>query len=285
MASLKEIKSRITSVNSTMKITSAMKMVASAKLRKAQKNSEAFIPYQQKLESMLCNFLSSEENFTTPFAEQRKLEKVAIVVLSSNSSLCGAFNSNVIKELDKTLVSYKNLGKENILLFPIGKKVCDYCRKVGYDIQDLNYLIDSPQYAPTIEFADRLMNLFLEKKVDRIELIYQHSKSTSTQQLYHQCFLPMSLKVENLTKNAADYLVEPTKTLVLQDLLPKVLRLKIYVALLDSYAAEQAARTVAMQVATDNANDLLQELTIQYNKSRQQAITNELLDIIGGSQS
>lgn len=285
MASLKEIKSRITSVNSTMKITSAMKMVASAKLRKAQKNSEAFIPYQQKLESMLCNFLSSEENFTTQFAEQRKLEKVAIVVLSSNSSLCGAFNSNVIKELDKTLVSYKNLGKENILLFPIGKKVCDYCRKAGYDIQDLNYLIDSPQYAPTIEFADRLMNLFLEKKVDRIELIYQHSKSTSTQQLYHQCFLPMSLKVENLTKNAADYLVEPTKTLVLQDLLPKVLRLKIYVALLDSYATEQAARTVAMQVATDNANDLLQELTIQYNKSRQQAITNELLDIIGGSQS
>ena len=285
MASLKEIKSRITSVNSTMKITSAMKMVASAKLRKAQKNSEAFIPYQQKLESMLCNFLSSEENFTTPFAEQRKLEKVAIVVLSSNSSLCGAFNSNVIKELDKTLVSYKNLGKENILLFPIGKKVCDYCRKAGYDIQDLNYLIDSPQYAPTIEFADRLMNLFLEKMVDRIELIYQHSKSTSTQQLYHQCFLPMSLTVESLTKNAADYLVEPTKTLVLQDLLPKVLRLKIYVALLDSYAAEQAARTVAMQVATDNANDLLQELTIQYNKSRQQAITNELLDIIGGSQS
>lgn len=285
MASLKEIKSRITSVNSTMKITSAMKMVASAKLRKAQKNSEAFIPYQQKLERMLCNFLSSEENFTTPFAEQRKLEKVAIVVLSSNSSLCGAFNSNVIKELDKTLVSYKNLGKENILLFPIGKKVCDYCRKAGYDIQDLNYLIDSPQYAPTIEFADRLMNLFLEKKVDRIELIYQHSKSTSTQQLYHQCFLPMSLTVESLTKNAADYLVEPTKTLVLQDLLPKVLRLKIYVALLDSYAAEQAARTVAMQVATDNANDLLQELTIQYNKSRQQAITNELLDIIGGSQS
>ena len=149
----------------------------------------------------------------------------------------------------------------------------------------MNYLIDSPQYAPTIEFADRLMNLFLEKKVDRIELIYQHSKSTSTQQLYHQCFLPMSLTVESLTKNAADYLVEPTKTLVLQDLLPKVLRLKIYVALLDSYAAEQAARTVAMQVATDNANDLLQELTIQYNKSRQQAITNELLDIIGGSQS
>ena len=285
MASLKEIKSRITSVNSTMKITSAMKMVASAKLRKAQKNSEAFIPYQQKLESMLCNFRSSEENVTTPFAEQRKLEKVAIVVLSSNSSLCGAFNSNVIKELDKTLVSYKNLGKENILLFPIGKKVCDYCRKAGYDIQDLNYLIDSPQYAPTIEFADRLMNLFLEKQVDRIELIYQHSKSTSTQQLYHQCFLPMSLTVESLTKNAADYLVEPTKTLVLQDLLPKVLRLKIYVALLDSYAAEQAARTVAMQVATDNANDLLQELTIQYNKSRQQAITNELLDIIGGSQS
>lgn len=285
MASLKEIKSRISSVNSTMKITSAMKMVASAKLRKAQKNSEAFIPYQQKLEEMLQSFLLSEDNFTTSFAEQRDLKKVAVIILSSNSSLCGAFNSNVIKELDKTLIEYKKLGDDNILLFPIGKKVYDFCRKSGYNVQDLNYLIDSPKYIPTIEFADMLMNLFVEKKVDKVELIYQHCKSTSTQQLLHQCFLPMSLDTEKETKVHTDYLVEPNKTLIIEELLPKVLRLKIYAALLDSYAAEQAARTVAMQVATDNANELLQELTIQYNKSRQQAITNELLDIIGGSQS
>lgn len=285
MASLKEIKSRISSVNSTMKITSAMKMVASAKLRKAQKNSEAFIPYQQKLEGMLYNFLSAEEHFTTPFAEQREVKRVAIVVLSSNSSLCGAFNSNVIKELDKTLNIYKELGTENILIFPVGKKVYDFCRKSGYKIPELNHLIDSPRYAPMVDFADELIQLFLEKKVDKVELIYQHCKSTSTQQLLHQNFLPMSLDTKDKVTSSLDYLVEPNRSLIIRDLLPKVLRLKIYVALLDSYAAEQAARTVAMQVATDNANDLLQELTIQYNKSRQQAITNELLDIIGGSQS
>ena len=207
MASLKEIKSRISSVNSTMKITSAMKMVASAKLRKAQKNSEAFIPYQQKLEEMLYNFLSAEEHFTTPFAEQREVKRVAIVVLSSNSSLCGAFNSNVIKELDKTLNIYKELGTENVLIFPVGKKVYDFCRKSGYKVPELNHLIDSPRYAPMVDFADELIQLFLEKKVDKVELIYQHCKSTSTQQLLHQNFLPMSLDAKDKVTSSLDYLV------------------------------------------------------------------------------
>ncbi len=285
MSSQKEIKTRIASVSSTMKITSAMKMVASAKLHKAQKNSETFVPYQRKLETMLRNFLSTETTFTSPYAEAREVRRVAVVAVSSNSSLCGAFNSTVIREMNRIIDAYKPLGRENIVVLPVGKKVYDACRKRGFEVENLNHYIDNPQYEAATEFADRLMELFVGGKVDRVELVYQHCKSTSTQQLVRTEFLPIKLETgADGAALAADYIVEPSKREILDELLPKVLRLKIYAMLLDSYAAEQAARTVAMQVATDNANDLLQELTIQYNKSRQQAITNELLDIIGGSQ-
>lgn len=285
MSSQKEIKTRIASVSSTMKITSAMKMVASAKLHKAQKNSETFVPYQRKLETMLRNFLSTETTFTSPYAAVREVRRVAIVAVSSNSSLCGAFNSTVIRETNRIIDEYQSLGRENILVFPVGKKVYDACRKRGLTVENLNHYIDNPQYESATAFADRLMELFVGGKVDKVELVYQHCKSTSTQQLVRTEFLPIALEAAaDGVALATDYIVEPSKREILDELLPKVLRLKIYAMLLDSYAAEQAARTVAMQVATDNANDLLQELTIQYNKSRQQAITNELLDIIGGAQ-
>ncbi len=286
MSSQKEIKTRIASVSSTMKITSAMKMVASAKLHKAQKNSETFIPYQGKLETMLRNFLSTETSFTSLYAEQREVRRVAIVVVSSNSSLCGAFNANVIRELDKVLESYKSFDKDDLIVLPIGKKVYDACRKRNLQVENLGRYIDNPQYDLATELANNLMQMFIEKQVDKVELIYQHCKSTSTQQIVRTDYLPISLQFdgEQSVAHEVDYIVEPSKQEILSDLLPKVLRLKIYSLLLDSYAAEQAARTVAMQIATDNANDLLQDLTIQYNKSRQQAITNELLDIIGGAQ-
>ncbi len=286
MSSQKEIKTRIASVSSTMKITSAMKMVASAKLHKAQKNSETFIPYQGKLETMLRNFLSTETSFTSPYAEQREVRRVAIVVVSSNSSLCGAFNANVIRELDKVLESYKSFDKDDLIVLPIGKKVYDACRKRNLQVENLGRYIDNPQYDLATELANTLMQMFIEKQVDKVELVYQHCKSTSTQQIIRIDYLPISLQFdsEQSAAHEVDYIVEPSKQEILSDLLPKVLRLKIYSLLLDSYAAEQAARTVAMQIATDNANDLLQDLTIQYNKSRQQAITNELLDIIGGAQ-
>ncbi len=286
MSSQKEIKTRIASVSSTMKITSAMKMVASAKLHKAQKNSETFIPYQGKLETMLRNFLSTETSFTSPYAEQREVRRVAIVVVSSNSSLCGAFNANVIRELDKVLESYKSFDKDDLIVLPIGKKVYDACRKRNLQVENLGRYIDNPQYDLATELANTLMQMFIEKQVDKVELIYQHCKSTSTQQIIRTDYLPISLQFdgEQSAAHEVDYIVEPSKQEILSELLPKVLRLKIYSLLLDSYAAEQAARTVAMQIATDNANDLLQDLTIQYNKSRQQAITNELLDIIGGAQ-
>lgn len=285
MSSQKEIKTRIASVSSTMKITSAMKMVASAKLHKAQKNSETFVPYQQKLETMLRNFLSTETDFTSPYAAVREVRRVAVVAVSSNSSLCGAFNSTVIREMNRVIDEYRSLGDENVIVFTVGKKVYDACRKRGIAAENMSQCIDHPRYETATAFADTLMELFVSGKVDKVELVYQHCKSTSTQQLVRTEFLP--IKLENAAAGvalAADYIVEPGKREILNELLPKVLRLKIYAMLLDSYAAEQAARTVAMQVATDNANELLQELTIQYNKSRQQAITNELLDIIGGSQ-
>ncbi|GHV44139.1 ATP synthase gamma chain [Bacteroidia bacterium] len=285
MASLKEIKSRIQSVGSTRKITSAMKMVSSAKLRKAQRAIGNFLPYENKLNTLLTNFLSSDTDTASPFAEIRKTEKVAIVVISSNSSLCGAFNSNVIRLCNQTLSEYKNLGKENIKIYPIGKKVAKAVQKMGYTpAGDFEELAEKPAYEAISAVSVQLMNDFLDKKIDKVELIFHHFKSKSVQVLQRETFLPFSLKIDrNRQEKELYYLIEPNRELILNELIPKVIQLKMYAALLDSNASEYAARTMAMQIATDNANDLLQELTLQYNKSRQQAITSELLDITGAT--
>jgi len=284
MASLKEIKSRIQSVKSTQKITSAMKMVSSAKLRKAQKTIENFFPYEQRLNGLLNNFLSTEENNSSVFSESREVKRVAIVVFSSNSSLCGGYNSNVAKLLAQTVEKYHKLGREHILIFPVGKKVAKASRKLGF-AQETNFeaMADKPSYAATLSLSDDLIQMFRNKDIDKVELIYHHFKSKSSQILTSETFLPIQLKPAEKGTVALDYIVEPDREAIMSELIPKVLRLKIYTALLDSNASEHAARTVAMQMATDNATDLLQELSLQYNKSRQQAITNELLDIIGGS--
>lgn len=290
MASLKEIKSRIQSVKSTQKITSAMMMVASAKLRKAQKQIENFYPYEQKMGYILTNFLSAEEEETTSvFAVQREVQRVAIVVFSSNSSLCGSFNSNVARKLTTAVENYKNLGKENILIFPIGKKIRQVVKKLGFPVvENFDDMADTPNYKASQKLADRLMDSFLKNDVDKVELIYHHFKSKSSQVLVQNTFLPIEL--DALSKPSADapninhyYLIEPNREAIIKELIPLVIRLKLYTASLDSAASEHAARAIAMQIATDNADDLLQELDLQYNKSRQQAITNELLDIIGGS--
>lgn len=289
MASLKEIKSRIQSVKSTQKITSAMKMVSSAKLRKAQKQIESFYPYEQKLTHILNNFLSAEEENTSIFAEQRDVKRVAIVAFSSNSSLCGSFNSNVAKKLTAAVENYKHLGKENILIFPIGKKISQSVKKLGFSVDEIfDEMADKPSYKASQELANRLMDMFLNNEVDKVEFIYHHFKSKSSQVLEENTFLPIELdklaETDDVkTKLIPNYLVEPDRKTIINELIPKVIRLKLFTALLDSAASEHAARTIAMQIATDNADDLLQELNLQYNKSRQQAITNELLDIIGGS--
>lgn len=283
MPSLKEIKGRIASVNSTLKITSAMKMVASAKLHRAQAAIESMLPYEKKLNGILAGFLSSEGAVSSPYAEKRDVERVAVVAVSSNSSLCGAFNANVIRKTQATIADYAKLGPDNIRLFPIGRKVADAVRKAGYKSEgDYLSMAEKPTYKEASELASRLMGMFVAGEIDRVELVYNHFKSTATQVLMREQYLPLSIESVAGAGLSTDYILEPGRDALIRTLVPQVLSLKIFTILLDSNAAEHAARTIAMQMATDNATELIQQLTVQYNKSRQQQITNELLDIVSG---
>lgn len=287
MASLKEVKGRIATVNNTRKITSAMKMVASAKLHKAQAAITNMLPYEQRLHRLLTNFLNGEEVLSC-YTNVKEVKRIALVVFSSNSSLCGGFNANVIKHTHQWLDEHQALGKENILIYPIGRKVADAMIKQGYEVQgDFQHMADKPSFAEASALAQELMDKFERGEVDQVEVLYNHFKNTASQILTHEVYLPIPIKAsdEIAPKEETDYILEPSREELLQMLLPKVLRMKFYTILLDSNASEHAARTMAMQIATDNADDLLQELTLMYNKTRQQAITNELLDIVGGSMA
>ena len=319
MPSLKEIKNRIASVNSTRKITSAMKMVASSKLHHAQVQIEKMLPYESMLEHILKTFLASDAEANTIYEMPREVKKVALVVFASNSSLCGGFNSNVIKLMQQAIAEYEHLGKDNILIYPIGRKVAEKVNKLGLkSAGDFTALADKPNSLDCINIATELGAKFRMGELDKVELIYHHFKSAGSQILTRKTFLPIDVETELeqdherdlttniITKKAQDYLkkhhkddedrekenvkplndnflVEPDMDTVLGVLIPKLAHLALYTALLDSNASEHAARMVAMQTATDNADELLRELNLQYNKSRQQAITNELLDIVGGS--
>lgn len=292
MASLKEVKGRINSINGTLKITSAMKMVASSKLHKAQEAIENMLPYERRLHHILTNFLNAGLSVESPFVVKRDVKKIAIVVFASNSSLCGGFNVNVIRHLSEMLEEYiQQLGKENILVYPIGRKVADAVKKLGITpMGDYQHMSGKPNYKEASDLAAELMDRFVSGEIQQVEMLYNHFKSTSTQVLTREIYLPINLAQASTEEKQekgmqADYIIEPSAEKVMQELLPKVLRMKMYTVLLDSNAAEHAARTMAMQIATDNANDLIQELTLIYNKSRQQAITNELLDIIGGTMA
>ena len=320
MPSLKEIKGRIASVKSTLKITSAMKLVASAKLRKAQQAIEGMRPYERKLQEMLGRLTaqvggsgvalsgayarvgsrSDAEESATPGPE-----KVAIVAFASNSSLCGAFNANAVRLTLETIQSY---GDAPVTVYSVGRKMADAMKKVGYPSPaDYQHLADKPSYAEAAALAEQLMEDYREGRVDRVELVYNHFVSSGKQVPVRETFLPMEISPRaSLGRNdnpstpdrndsgivipseakesETDYILEPSARELLEELLPKSLKLKFYTALLDSNASEHAARTVAMQTATDNGEDLLQELTLQYNKSRQQKITAEILDLAGGSQ-
>lgn len=283
MSSLKEIKTRIQSVKSTQKITSAMKMVSSAKLRKAEKTIENFYPYENQLNKLLTNFLSVEDEIISPLTVNREVKRVAIIAFSSNSSLCGSFNANVYKRLNQVVSKLKTVDNENILIYPVGKKVSQACVKMGFEPQgNFEDMANKPTYEKAIQLADEIMRLYNEKSIDHVEIIYHHFQNKSSQVLTSETYLPIQLKPHNKGDQRLDYIVEPSRQVIMNELIPKVLRLKLYTALLDSNASEHAARTIAMQTATDNATDLLQELSLLYNKSRQQAITNELLDIMGG---
>ena len=295
MPSLKEIKGRIGSVQSTLKITSAMKLVASAKLRKAQQTIEGMRPYERKLQGMLDHLVASgakvSGEYTRTPAEGAPKQRVALVAFASNSSLCGAFNANAVRLTLETIRSY---GEADVTVYSIGRKMADSMRKAGHPSPaDYQKLADKPSYAPAAELAEKLMDDFLAGRLDRIDLVYNHFVSSGKQVPVRETLLPMTSVISSgdssvipseAKESEVDYILEPSASALLADLLPKSLRLKFYTALLDSNASEHAARTVAIQTATDNGEDLLQELTLQYNKSRQQKITSEILDLAGGSQ-
>lgn len=342
MPSLKEIKGRINSISSTLAITSAMKMVAAAKLQKAQMAIQNMLPYERRLHSMLIDLMGAV-NMSAPASEedsarlvslsnqpdhtesegayslmaQRQVHRVAIVAFASNSSLCGAFNSNVIREATAVINEYRASGlrDSDIVVYSVGRKMAEAMRKLGFPSPaDFTKMSDSPSYEAASALAQELLDGFVSGRFDKVELVYNHYKSTSSQPTTRQTYLPLSLAdatadlqagkiadsasesdtnrgaepvgapvVRQGSPTTEDLIVEPSKEALIATLLPKVIRLRIFTTLLDSAAAEHAARTVAMQLATDNGNDLLQELTLEYNKGRQQKITSEILDLVGGS--
>ena len=292
MASLKEIKGRISSIRNIRKITSAMRMVASAKLHRAQNAISNMLPYEHRLRDMLSLLLNSERNIISPYTQPKeRIKRVAIVAFSSNSSLCGAFNVNILKKLNaKIKEKYRKFDNNDILIFPVGRKIHDAILRAGYKPQgDFRKMAEKPNYADAAALAQRLMELYCSNQVDRIVLIYNHFKNTAIQVPTTEVYLPFSPQVSELKKGTGkwnvppEFILEPSRDELIASLFPKVLELKIFATLLDSVAAEHAARTVAMQSATDNADEFLDELTLLYNKSRQQAITNELLDIVSGT--
>jgi F-type H+-transporting ATPase subunit gamma len=299
-----------------------MKMVASSKLHHAQVAIQNMLPYETLLEHILKSFLAAEAEAQTIYDQERPVKRVALLVFSSNSSLCGGFNANIIKMMQHAVESYvEKLGKENVEVYPIGRKVAEKAVKLGYNvcnIVDGADMVDHPAVSPCIELSRNLGERFAKGEIDKVELVYHHFKSAGSQILTRKTFLPIDIETElerdherDLTSNVAtrkaqeylrrrgkkrseesgdevvplndNFIIEPDMNSVLSQLLPKLAHLMLYTALLDSVASEHAARMVAMQTATDNADELLRQLNLQYNKSRQQAITSELLDIVGGS--
>lgn len=293
MPSLKEVKTRIGSVKSTRKITNAMKMVASSKLHHAQRAIECMRPYEKRLASIMTRFLSTMEGeVESVYSETREIRKVALVVISSNSSLCGAFNANIIKEFLKTVEEYKQKGVV-VEVFPIGKKIAQAVQKAGYKFQsDNSDVLEHPEYIKAYNIAENFMQRFVNGEIDKVCIISQHFVNTSKQEICNNTFLPISLDDSANSKTTAkssnkgrqlDYIVEPSPASIISSLIPATLHMQIFSAILDSLAAEHASRVVAMQVATDNADDLIEQLTLTYNKTRQQAITSELLDMASGT--
>lgn len=288
MASLKEVRGRIASVSSTKKITSAMKMVSAAKLRRAQDAITNYLPYQEKLAKTLEDFLTySTDDLSIPLADIRPIKKVAIIAISSNGSLCGAFNSNVIKKTEELIRNYEDVSKENICFYTIGKKVSEYLSKKGYQVKGrYDKLVDKADYEQAAAIIDEVIELFLNKEIDCVELVYNHFKNAAVQLIAHEIVLPLTKSVTEKTDGKAlDYILEPNKEYLISKLVPTVLRLRLYSAILDFIAAEHGARTTAMQTATDNAEDLIFDLKLKYNKARQEAITKEIIDIVGGAEA
>jgi len=291
MANLKAIRLRITSVKSTRQITSAMKMVAAAKLRKAQDKIVRLRPYASKLHEILVNLSQSlaDSEVENIYNRTSAPEKILIVVITSNRGLCGAFNSNVIKEVrrivaDTYFEQYKN---GNVTFLTIGKKGYDTLRKLKFKIaQEKNELFNDLTFENVVEVAERVMQGFVEGDYDRVELVYNHFKNAAVQQLTTERFLPVESAASQDKKSLpADYIYEPDKESIIRELIPKSLKIQFYKAVLDSFVAENGARMTAMHKATDNASEMIRELTLQYNKARQASITAQILEVVSGAEA
>jgi len=283
MANLKEIRNRISSVSSTMQITSAMKMVSAAKLKKAQDAITAMRPYADKLTELLQSLSATlDADSGSKFADQRTVNNVLIVSITSNRGLCGAFNSNIIKQT-KNLISNVHAGKK-VSVLAIGKKVNDAFAKQGIVIDNKSTIFDDLTFDNVAEIAEMLMEKFVTGEFDQIEIVYNKFKNAATQIVMTEQFLPI-VPVAGEAVNNADYIFEPSKLEIVEQLIPKSLKTQLYKGIRDSFASEHGARMTAMHKATDNATELRDQLKLTYNKARQASITNEILEIVGGAEA
>lgn len=290
MANLKEVRTRIASVSSTQQITSAMKMVSAAKFRRAQNAIVGMRPYADQLQEIIAD-IDTGDGLVTPYHDQRPMQNVLVVVVTSNKGLCGAFNSNVLKQAQQRLDHYRAALPEGgqLHVMSIGKKSSELLvRQKDLILTTHDDLLDSPSFDAIASLADTVMQRFTDKQIDRVEVIYNQFKNSLTQILSTEQFLPVAgdAKVDTAAGTMAnDYIYEPSKEEILREMVPLTLRSTFYRIILDSLASEHGARMTAMQKATDNATELLKDLTLSYNKARQAAITNEIIEIVSGSEA
>ena len=283
MSGLKEIRNRISSVSSTMQITNAMKMVSAAKLKKAQDSITATLPYSNKLSELVKNISASIDSVdSNPLFVEREVKTPLIIVITSNKGLCGGFNSNIIKEVYNISSEY---GSNKPDLLTIGKKGNDILRKKFNVISSHNDLYDEFSYLNVKSIASKIMQLYTDEKYDEVILVYNHFKNAATQVITKEQFLPISENKDDNVSISGDYIFEPNREKILEELIPKTLSIQLFKSISDSIAGEHGARMTAMHKATDNASELRDQLKLTYNKARQTAITNEILEIVGGAEA
>jgi F-type H+-transporting ATPase subunit gamma len=291
MANLKAIRIRIASVKSTRQITSAMKMVSAAKLRRAQDKIVRLRPYANKLYEILVGLSQSlsDSDIENVYGKVTSPDKVLIVVITSNGGLCGAFNTNVIKETRRIISEsyYDQLNKGNLKILAIGKKGYDYFRKTSIKmLPNQNNLFNSMSFENVEKVAEEVMKSFVSGEFNRVELVYNQFKNAAVQNLTSEVFLPVeAVPAKNIKVSPVDYIYEPNQEEIIKELIPKSLKIQFYKAVLDSFVAEHGARMTAMHKATDNATGMIRDLTLQYNKARQASITNQILEVVSGAEA
>ena len=291
MANLKEVRNRIASVTSTKQITSAMKLVSASKLKRAQDNITKMRPYARTLNEILDNLGNAAEEGSadgSPYAVKREVRKVLLVAVSANKGLCGAFNANVIKRSSQLLKEYAHLPAENVTILCIGRKAfAALSKRANRQLPVQDTVVDKPTFAHANEIASDIMKRFVDGEFDRVDIVYNEFKTAASQNVVTEQFLPIAPEAaENDKKtNKKDYIYQPNKEEIILNLIPASLKTRFYKVILDSQAAEHGARMTAMHKATDNAGELLKELKLSYNKARQAAITNEILEIVAGAEA